>query len=473
MSPKEQYHHKVVQYKGMNIINDTLIKETLAKTANHTAPQVQEILEKAKKLNGISFEEAAVLLSVTESNLLQQIYDTAKEIKINIYGNRVVLFAPLYISNLCFNECLYCAFRASNKELKRRALSQAEVKAETEALLKQGHKRVLMVAGESYTGDGLKYVFDAIDSIYSASHGKSTIRRVNVNIAPLTTDEFRELKKHKIGTFQLFQETYHKESYEKLHIGGPKKNYQYRLEAMHRAMEAGISDVGIGPLLGLYDYKYEILATLQHIKSLEDAFGVGPHTISIPRIEPACGSPLSEHPPYAVSDEDFKKVIAVLRIAVPYTGIILSTRESPAMRSAALELGVSQISGGSRTNPGGYEEEDTDPQFTLGDFRTLEQVITDVVKHGYIPSFCTGCYRLGRVGKDFMDLAKPGLIKAHCLPNAMFTFAEYLHDFAHQPLKESGFKLIDDMMKDVPQQVREKVKASLKEIAEGKRDLYL
>lgn len=450
-----------------------MIKETLQKTAAHTAQQVRNILKKAKELKGISFEDTATLLSVEDPQLLVEVFETAKYIKTQIYGNRLVLFAPLYISNICYNECVYCAFRASNKELKRRALTQDEIKAETLQLLKQGHKRILMVAGESYTGAGLKYIFESIESIYSVSHGKSNIRRVNVNIAPLTLEEFKELKNYKIGTFQLFQETYHRDSYKKLHLAGKKKDYDFRLEGMHRALEAGLNDVGIGILFGLYDYKYEVLAMLQHIKSLEDTFGVGPHTISVPRIEPAAGSEFSEHPPYAVKDEDFKKIIAVLRIAVPYTGIILSTRENADMRRYAFELGISQISGGSRTNPGGYEEEDSGAQFSLGDHRTLEQVITDVVDHDYIPSFCTGCYRLGRVGKDFMDLAKPGLIKVHCLPNAMFTFAEYLYDFASKELQEKGFKLIDKMMAELPQNVQEVAKSNLAKIKEGERDLYL
>ena len=329
-----------------------------------------------------------------------------------------------------------------------------------------------MVAGESYTGAGLKYVFDSIDSIYAARDGKNNIRRVNVNIAPLTIEEFKELKKHNIGTFQLFQETYHKDTYRKMHVAGKKADYNFRVTGMHRAIEAGINDVGIGALLGLYDYRFEVLSMLQHVKDLEDKYGVGPHTISVPRIEPACGSPLSEHPPYAVSDEDFKKIIAVLRLAVPYTGIILSTRENADMRRAAFELGISQISGGSKTNPGGYEDDNADEQFTRGDHRPLEAVISDIVDHGYIPSFCTGCYRLGRVGKDFMDLAKPGLIKAHCLPNAMFTFAEYLYDFASEDLKARGLALIEKMMKDLPPARAEQTKANLEKVAKGERDIY-
>lgn len=457
---------------NISMINEELIFENLSKTQNSDKQRILDILTQARELKGISHEQAAALLNLTDKDLIEELYKTAKYIKTQIYGNRLVLFAPLYISNVCFNECLYCAFRASNKELHRRALNQEEIKRETETLLKQGHKRVLMVAGESYTGAGLKYVFDSIDSIYAARDGKNNIRRVNVNIAPLTLEEFKELKKHNIGTFQLFQETYHKDTYHKMHVAGKKADYDFRVTGMHRAIEAGINDVGIGALLGLYDYRFEVLAMLQHVKDLEDKYGVGPHTISVPRIEPACGSPLSEHPPYAVSDEDFKKIIAVLRLAVPYTGIILSTRENADMRRAAFELGISQISGGSKTNPGGYEDDNADEQFTRGDHRPLEAVISDIVDHGYIPSFCTGCYRLGRVGKDFMDLAKPGLIKAHCLPNAMFTFTEYLYDFASEDLKARGLALIEKMMKDLPPARAEQTKANLERVAKGERDIY-
>ena len=457
---------------NISMINEELIFENLSKTQNSDKQRILDILTQARELKGISHEQAAALLNLKDKDLIEELYKTAKYIKTQIYGNRLVLFAPLYISNVCFNECLYCAFRASNKELHRRALNQEEIKRETETLLKQGHKRVLMVAGESYTGAGLKYVFDSIDSIYAARDGKNNIRRVNVNIAPLTLEEFKELKKHNIGTFQLFQETYHKDTYRKMHVAGKKADYNFRVTGMHRAIEAGINDVGIGALLGLYDYRFEVLAMLQHVKDLEDKYGVGPHTISVPRIEPACGSPLSEHPPYAVSDEDFKKIIAVLRLAVPYTGIILSTRENADMRRAAFELGISQISGGSKTNPGGYEDDNADEQFTRGDHRPLEAVISDIVDHGYIPSFCTGCYRLGRVGKDFMDLAKPGLIKAHCLPNAMFTFAEYLYDFASEDLKARGLALIEKMMKDLPPARAEQTKANLARVAKGERDIY-
>ncbi len=440
---------------------------------------INDILAKARKLKGLSLDDVSTLLNAQNPADLQKIYQTAKFVKSEIYGDRLVLFAPLYISNICFNECLYCAFRASNTSIKRCALSQKQIADEVKALLKQGHKRILMVAGESYSGAGLKYVFDSIDTIYSVKEAGQNIRRVNVNIAPLTTEEFRDLAKHNIGTFQLFQETYHQPTYERLHIAGPKADYHFRLSAMHRAMEAGISDVGIGVLFGLYDYKYEVLALLKHVKDLEDKFGIGPHTISVPRIEPADGSPLSERPPHQVSDEDFKKIVAVLRLAVPYTGLILSTRESAKMRSELLELGISQVSAGSKTNPGGYEDDSagqpdaSGEQFSLGDHRTMPQVIDDILDHGHIPSFCTGCYRLGRVGKDFMDLAKPGLIKAHCLPNAIFSFAEYLLDFADKALQQKGFNAIEKATLQLPPAQQDLIRQKLAEIKEGKRDIYL
>jgi len=458
------------------IIDDEKLQRTLERAKSFTSSDVTAILEKAKLLKGITLEEAAVLLNITDEKLLQDLYNAAKFVKESIYGNRIVLFAPLYISNLCKNECVYCAFRRSNTQLKRHASSQDEIRQEITALLQQGHKRVLMVAGEGYPGSGLQYIFDSVKTIYDTRWNGQNVRRVNVNIAPLTVDEFKELKKCNIGTFQLFQETYHKETYEKLHLAGAKKDYQFRLDAMDRALEAGINDVGIGPLLGLYNYKYDILATLEHSWFLDKKYGIGPHTISIPRIEPAEGSDFSLHPNDVLSDDDFKKCVAVLRLAVPYTGIILSTRETPAMRNACLELGVSQISAASRVNPGGYSyDKDNGSQFTLTDNRTLAEVIDAVVDAKHMPSFCTGCYRLGRVGKDFMDLAKPGLIKTHCLPNAMFTFAEYLEDFAPAPLKAKGYALIESTAKSAfPQDspIHKLITDNLAKIKSGKRDLY-
>jgi 2-iminoacetate synthase len=439
---------------------------------------VDDVLLKAKELKGISHDDVVTLLNITDPELIQRSFDTAKYVKDQIYGNRLVLFAPLYISNLCNNECLYCAFRTANTKLVRRALDQKEIEHETAMLIDEGHKRVLMVAGESYGKEGLDYVLRSIDTIYSVRRPKGNIRRVNVNVAPLSVEEFKQLKGHNIGTYQIFQETYHQETYKKLHLKGPKSNYEYRLNAIDRAFTAGIEDVGIGILFGLYDWKYEVLALLDHIKHLEDKFGIGPHTISVPRIEPALGSDVSYTPPYPVSDLDFKKIIAVLRLAVPYTGIILSTREDQKTRREAMELGVSQISAGSKTNPGGYTEEHdtagTEAQFSLGDTRPMIEVIRDIVDAEHIPSFCTGCYRLGRVGKDFMDLAKPGLIKQHCLPNAMFTFAEYLYDFADEGLRKKGFDLINRMIEKeitIPE-LKDRTTTTLENIKDGRRDLY-
>lgn len=458
------------------IIDDEKLQRTLEKAKSHTDSEVADILNKAKELKGISLEEAAVLLNITDEKLLQQLFDTAKFVKEAIYGNRIVLFAPLYISNICTNECVYCAFRRSNTTLKRHASSREEIHQEITELLKQGHKRVLMVAGEAYPGGGLQYVYDSIKAIYETTWNGHNVRRVNVNIAPLTLEEFAELKKCGIGTFQVFQETYHKETYQKLHLAGKKADYQFRLDVMDRALQAGMNDVGIGPLLGLYDYKYEILATLEHSFYLDRTYGVGPHTISVPRIEPAEGSEFSLHPPHLPSDTDFKKIVAVLRLAVPYTGIIMSTRETPAMRNACLELGVSQISAASRVNPGGYSyDKQTGSQFTLTDNRSLAEVIDAVVDAKHMPSFCTGCYRLGRVGKDFMDMAKPGLIKKHCLPNAMFTFAEYLEDFAPAPLKAKGYALINSTAQEAfakGSAIRKLIDENLAKIKSGKRDLY-
>ena len=325
---------------------------------------------------------------------------------------------------MCANECTYCAFRARNKAVVRRALSQDEVAQEVRILIDQGHKRVLLVAGESYPREGFSYVLKCVDTIYGVAHAPGEVRRVNVNVAPLTLDEFRALKERRIGTYQLFQETYHRDTYSSVHLGGKKRDYDWRVSAMDRAMEAGINDVGIGVLFGLFDWRFEILALMQHIGHLERRFGVGPHTISVPRLEPATGSDVAMHPPHAVNDVDFRKIVAILRLAVPYTGIIMSTRESAHIRRETFALGVSQISAGSRTNPGGYKdgERDEDGQFCLGDHRGLDEVVHDVASLGYIPSFCTGCYRLGRTGAEFMDLAKPGDIKQHCDPNGLSTF---------------------------------------------------
>lgn len=456
-------------------INETEIFRILEENHNPDPAKVRSVLDKAKEMKGLNLEDVAVLSNISDPMQLFELFEEANHIKEKIYGKRLVIFAPLYISNLCANECSYCAFRARNKAIVRRSLNQAEIKRETEILVSQGHKRILMVAGESYPKQGFQYVIDSIASIYEAKVGNGEIRRVNVNIAPLDLPEFKTLKAAKIGTFQLFQETYHRQTYHEVHTGGKKKDYDYRVTALHRAMEAGIDDVGIGVLFGLYDFRFELLAMMQHIQELERAFGVGPHTISVPRIEPATGSDLASHPPHAVSDLDFRKIIAILRLAVPYTGIIMSTRETAHMRRDTFALGVSQISAGSRTNPGGYTDslhEDDSSQFCLGDHRPLDEVIRDVAEMGYIPSFCTGCYRLGRTGQDFMDRAKPGDIKNHCNPNAVSTFQEYLMDYASYETRLIGENLIEDVIDSMHGTARERAIMLLEKVKKGNHDVY-
>lgn len=468
----------------MSFINDERILKELNSPIDTSPEKVRSILEKARELKGIEYGDVLTLLRLENEDLVQELYDTAKYIKDTIYGKRLVLFAPLYVTNVCKNECTYCAFRVGNKKLKRRTLNQEEVAHEAERLIDQGQKRVLLVAGEDGSKKNLDYVIESIKTIYSIKKDKGDIRRINVNIAPLSIEGFKRLKECNIGTYQSFQETYHRKTYEEVHVKGPKADYEDKLFAMDRAFQAGLDDVGIGVLFGLYDWKYEILAMLEHIKHLEDTFGVGPHTISLPRIEPALNSDISYNPPYAVNDEDFFKIIAVLRIAVPYTGLILSTRETEKTRKFAFDLGVSQVSAGSKTNPGGYEadkekkpsalDEGAEDQFSLGDTRSLLEVIKDMIDSKYIPSFCTGCYRLGRVGADFMDLAKPGLIKDHCLPNAIFSFAEYVYDFGDEELKSKAFELINEITeRDIrTDSLKEKIKIRLIEIEKGKRDIY-
>ncbi|MCU0664485.1 MAG: [FeFe] hydrogenase H-cluster radical SAM maturase HydG [Myxococcota bacterium] len=438
------------------------------------AAAISDILAKARQLGGLDGREVACLLNISDPHLLHEMFDAARYVKETIYGKRLVLFAPMYVSNLCRNECSYCAFRARNKGLQRRALSQEEIAAETKVLVEQGHKRVLLVAGEAYPNQGFSYILDAIDTVYGVRSGKGEVRRVNVNVAPLTVDEFKALASKRIGTYQIFQETYHRETYARVHLAGHKTDFDWRLGAMDRAMQGGVADVGIGVLFGLFDWRFEILALLSHCFYLERRFGVGPHTISVPRLEPAVGSSLAEHPPHAVSDLDFRKIVAILRLAVPYTGIIMSTRESATIRRESFALGVSQISAGSRTNPGGYAQgrDEDASQFSLGDHRSLEDVIKDVASLGYIPSFCTGCYRLGRVGKDFMDLARPGDIRHHCDPNAVSTFAEYLLDYASDETHEAGFSAIEAMIGSMDEKAARISRALLAKVQNGSRDVY-
>lgn len=462
-----------------DFIDDAKIENLLEKSKSPSGERVREIIVKALELKGLSPEEVAVLLQTEDDELIGLILQAAHEIKEAIYGNRLVLFAPLYVANLCSNNCLYCGFRSDNKELNRVALTMEQIAKEVQVLEREGHKRLLMLCGEHPTRSSLDYFMEAIETAYSVKteHG-GEIRRINVELAPLEVDGFKRLKKTGIGTYLLFQETYHHETYKKMHPAGPKKDYTYRLTAMHRAQEGGINDVGMGALFGLYDYKFEVLGLLFHALQLERDCGVGPHTISIPRLEPAFNAPASIKPPHPVSDHDFKKLVAIIRLAVPYTGMILTTRETAATRAEVFALGVSQISAGSRTNPGGYQEDTSDAfraaQFNLGDTRTLDEVILDITEKGHIPSFCTACYRLGRTGKDFMDLAKPGLIQKFCQTNAVFSFKEYLLDYASPATRIAGEKLIQQTLAEKFKPQRKKsVMNKLQKIEDGKRDVYI
>ncbi|MFP4498748.1 MAG: [FeFe] hydrogenase H-cluster radical SAM maturase HydG [Vulcanimicrobiota bacterium] len=461
-----------------SIIDHRIIENTLETTRNTPRQEVDRIIEKSLEMKGLKFEEIACLLNTDDEQAEQKLFDAANRLKNLIYGDRLVLFAPLYISNICYNDCAYCAFRVSNRELTRKALSQEEIEHEVKTLIDQGHKRLLMVAGEAFPRDeGFDFILKSIDTIYRTKSNNGEIRRLNVNIAPIEIEQFKALKAKGIGTYQLFQETYHLPTYKKVHLSGKKRDYYKRLEAIDLAFQAGIDDVGLGVLFGLYDYRYETLALMQHIKHLEDTFGVGCHTISVPRIEPAEGSPMSIQPPAPLSDREFKKLIAILRLAVPYTGIILSTRETPEARRGAFALGISQISAGSRTNPGGYAEDGEGKncaQFSLGDHRSLDEVIRDISSLGYIPSFCTACYRLGRTGMDFMDMAKPGEIKYHCSPNAISTFMEYLLDYASEETKKVGMNLIEQKLKDsADERWKNIAKVLIEQVKNGKRDCFV
>ena len=457
-------------------LDQAALESLIASTADGPEDPVRcrEILAKARELKGLTADEVASLMAVRDPELLEEMFHTARTIKDEIYGNRLVLFAPLYISNLCSNECLYCAFRHSNKELVRRCLNMEEIAEETRIIIGMGHKRTLLVAGESYPGDGIDYILRAIDTVYSVHEGHGEIRRLNVNLAPLPVSELKKLKDHNIGTFQVFQETYHRGTYAQMHVAGPKKDFNWRASVMDRAMEAGIDDVGIGPLFGLHDWRFEVLATLLHTQHLEKNYGCGCHTISMPRMEPAVGSDVASQPPAPVSDDDFLKIVALFRLAVPYTGMIMSTREGAEMRRKTLELGISQISAASRTNPGGYAEswrEDV-AQFQLGDHRSLPEVLADVCELGYLPSFCTGCYRLGRTGHDFMELAKPGLIQQKCTPNALSTFQEYLDDYGNERVRLAGARVIKSELAKLDERTRRVSERLLAKVAEGKRDVF-
>jgi 2-iminoacetate synthase len=464
----------MLQQKFANFIGRNKLYNLIENTV-FSDDELNKILNKARNLKGLSLEDVAFLLSVTEVQHIHKIMEVAKYVKEEIYGKRLVLFAPVYTGNVCINNCLYCAFRRDNKALKRKILTMDEIAQETKTLLREGHKRLLLICGETPRND-INYICEAIRTTYAVRENDNYVRRINVELAPMSIDDFRKLKEEKIGTYVCFQETYDPVAYSKYHPGNtPKGNYENRLLVMDRAMEGGIDDVGLGVLFGLIDYRFEVLALMEHATHLETVFGCGPHTISVPRIEPADGSELSISVPNPVSDDDFKKIVAIIRIAMPYTGIILSTRENDLIRNELINYGVSQVSAGSRTNPGAYNEKDkSGSQFSLGDHRSLDEVISDMIDRGYIPSFCTGCYRKGRVGNDFMDLAKPGLIKQYCMPNALFTFREYLLDFAFPETRKKGFELIKKLIEEIDKkQLKENINKNLDKIDSGERDIYL
>ena len=458
-------------------INDEEIRETVsyAKEHKNDAALIDEILERASARKGLSHRDASVLLACEDEERIQRIYDLAQQIKKDFYGNRIVLFAPLYLSNYCVNSCLYCPYHIKNKHIARKKLTLEEVKREVEALQDMGHKRLAIESGEDPVNNPIEYILDCIDAIYSVKHKNGAIRRVNVNIAATTVENYQRLKAAGIGTYILFQETYNKKNYEILHPAGPKHDYAYHTEAMDRAMEGGIDDVGIGVLFGLDNYAYEFAGLLMHAEHLEAVHGVGPHTISVPRVKPA-----DDIDPNAfdnsLSDEMFCKIAACIRIAVPYTGMIISTRESAEVREKIIRLGVSQISGGSRTSVGGYAEKerphDTE-QFEVSDERTLDEVVNWLMKTGYIPSFCTACYREGRTGDRFMSLCKSGQIQNCCHPNALMTLKEFLTDYASEDTRRTGEAMIEHEIANIPKEsVRNTVRERLGKIADGERDFY-
>ena len=478
----------------------------LLKTDTTTGQQFHDIMDRARRAQGLGLEDVAHLLAIDNRDQLQEIFDAASEIKERVYGKRIVIFAPLYISNHCINGCRYCGYRMTSG-IRRRRLSMEEVAEEVRVLEGMGHKRLALEAGEDPENCPLDYVLEALETIYSVRQDQGAIRRVNVNIAATTVKEYQRLKAAGIGTYILFQETYHRDTYRRLHPQGPKSDFDWHALAMDRAMEAGTDDVGIGALFGLYDYRFEVLALIQHAHHLEEAWGVGPHTISVPRLRPAQGVTLDEFP-HLVSDEDFRKTVAILRLAVPYTGMILSTRERPDFRDQVIAYGISQISAGSCTGVGAYREqvgqtEETEQtqgteqtqqteqteqteqtkqtkqaaggilQFSVDDQRSTAEIIASLMDSGYIPSYCTACYRQGRTGERFMGLAKSGQIQNVCQPNALLTLAEYLVDYAPPALARTGWDLIDAELQEIPnERVRRETRRRIEEVRQGVRDLY-
>lgn len=458
-----------------DFINDEEILELLERGMNTDKAEIDRILDKAAKAHGLEPIEVAALLQNTSPEIEEKLFSTAHKIKEDIYGKRIVMFAPLYVSNYCVNRCEYCGYNCASG-MRRKQLTDDEIRQEVEAIENLGHKRIALEAGEDDKNCPIDYITHAMEVIYATKVKNGSIRRINVNIAATTVENYKKLKAAGIGTYILFQETYHRETYKKMHHSGPKSNYDYHTTAMDRAMQGGIDDVGIGALFGLYDYKYEVLGLMMNARHLEEKFGVGPHTISVPRLRPAKGvSP--EQYPYMVSDGDFKRIVAILRLAVPYTGIILSTREEEGFREEVLKLGVSQVSAGSCTGVGEYHNpakpDCSTAQFEPADNRTPTEILKTLCKSGYLPSYCTACYRAGRTGDRFMEFAKAGKIHNLCYPNAMMTFKEYLMDYADEELRELGESMIQKNLENIPNEtMRQKTIERLKLIEQGERDLF-
>ncbi|MGU8477653.1 [FeFe] hydrogenase H-cluster radical SAM maturase HydG [Clostridium perfringens] len=465
------------KYNALDFIKDDEINSLIAKGKELVSDKelVREIIEKSKSAEGLTPEETSVLLNLEDKELIEEMFKAARQVKEKLYGKRLVVFAPLYVSNYCVNNCTYCGYKHCNDELKRKKLNKEQLIEEVKVLESLGHKRIALEAGEDPVNAPLDYILDCIKSIYSIKFDNGSIRRINVNIAATTVENYKRLKDAEIGTYILFQETYHKPTYERLHVSGPKHNYNYHTTAMHRAREAGIDDIGMGVLYGLYDYKYETLAMLMHAMDLEETTGVGPHTLSVPRIRPAENVSLENYP-YLVDDEDFKKIVAILRLAVPYAGLILSTREKPGLRDEIIALGVSQVSTGSCTGVGGYSEAYSDPeekpQFEVGDHRSPVEMIESLMEAGYIPSYCTACYREGRTGERFMDIVKSGELYKICEANALITLKEFIDDYGTDRTREIGDKLIKKSINEIANEsFRKSVEEKINKISNGTRDL--
>ena len=465
------------KYNALDFIKDDEINSLIAKGKELVSDKelVREIIEKSKSAEGLTPEETAVLLNLEDKELIEEMFKAARQVKEKLYGKRLVVFAPLYVSNYCVNNCTYCGYKYCNNELKRKKLNKEQLIEEVKVLESLGHKRIALEAGEDPVNAPLDYILDCIKSIYSIKFDNGSIRRINVNIAATTVEDYKRLKDAEIGTYILFQETYHKPTYERLHVSGPKHNYNYHTTAMHRAREAGIDDIGMGVLYGLYDYKYETLAMLMHAMDLEETTGVGPHTLSVPRIRPAENVSLENYP-YLVDDEDFKKIVAILRLAVPYAGLILSTREEPGLRDEIIALGVSQVSTGSCTGVGGYSEAYSDPeekpQFEVGDHRSPVEMIESLMEAGYIPSYCTACYREGRTGERFMDIVKSGELYKICEANALITLKEFIDDYGTDRTREIGDKLIKKSIDEIDNEsFRKSVEEKINKISNGTREL--